>query len=172
MGSGVVVGLSIVDELGVRANSEFYINPSSGATLDELIADAQALATAVDATLDARVEKITIGMPLTPSSVKSAPAGGSRVEQTAVINFTNGDNTRKWAAHLPGVKNAAISGGKLNLTYSALKAVIDLVQAAATSGTWANFTWSTLVGVADGFLAFRKHRRQVDHMTLSEGPVA
>ena len=58
------------------------------------------------------------------------------------------------------------------MTYAALKAVIDLVQAAATSGTWANFAWSTLVGVADGFLAFRKHRRQVDHMTLTEGPVA
>jgi len=172
MASGVVVGLQITDELGVKANSEFYIATADDATIAELAADAQGLATAVDGTIDGKVTGITIGIPLTPSAVKPAPVPGSRVEQTAVVNFTNGDNSRKWAMTLPSIKNAAITGGKLNMTYAALKAVIDLVQAAATSGTWANFAWSTLVGVADGFLAFRKHRRQVDHMTLTEGPVA
>jgi hypothetical protein len=171
-GTGVVIGLQITDELGVRANSEFYVQTSEGATIANVVADAQDLATAFDGTIDGKVTGITIGIPLVPNSVKSAPAAGSRVEQTAVVNFTNADNSRKWAATFPSIKNAAISGGKLNMTYAALKAVIDLVQAAATSGTWANFAWSTLVGVADGFLAFRKHRRQVDHMTLTEGPVA
>ena len=172
MADGAVIGLQITDELGVKANSEFYIKMADDATVAELLADAQALATAVDATLDAKVTGITIGLPVAPSSVKANPAPGSRVEQTAVVNFSNGDNTRKWAATFPGVKSAALSGTRLNLNYSPLKAVIDLIQAAATSGTWANFAWSTLVGVVDGFLAFRKHERQIHHMTLSEGPVA
>jgi len=156
------MGLTIVDGLGTKANTDFYIALDDTKTLADAVSDAQALCAAVDATLDAKVESCRITVQYQPSGMKANPTSGSRVEQTGVINFSNDTTARKQGVVLPGLKSAAIVAGKLNLTDTAIQALITLLKAnPAESGTWANFAFQALVDVLDAILSFRKHRKSL-----------
>ena len=155
------IGLSVVDELGTRANTEFYIALDDSKTLADAVTDAQALCVAVDATLDAKVESCRITVNYRPTDMKANPTSGSRVEQTGVVNFSNNTTSRKQGIVLPGLKNAAIVSGKLNLSDTAIAALITFIKASGTSGTWANFALQRLVDVLDAILSFRKHRKSL-----------
>jgi hypothetical protein len=155
------IGLTVVDGLGTKATTEFYIVLDDSKTLADAVADAQALCAAVDATLDAKVESARVTVNYQPTGMKSVPTSGSRVEQTGVINFSNDTTARKQAIVLPGLKNAAIVAGKMNLADTAIAALIAFIKSAGTSGTWANFAFQTLVDVLDAILSFRKHRKSL-----------
>jgi hypothetical protein len=155
------IGLTVVDGLGTKANTDFYIALDDSKTLANMVADAQALCAAVDATLDAQVTGCRITVDYQPSGMKANPTSGSRVEQTGLINFSNDTTSRKHAIVLPGLKNSAIVGGKLNLVDTAVAALIALIKSAGTSGTWANFAFQQLVDVLDAILSFRKRGKSL-----------
>ena len=155
------MGLTIVDGLGTKANTDFYIALDDSKTMADAVTDAQALCAAVDATLDAKVESCRITIDYRPNDMKASPTSTSRVEQTGVVNFSNDTTARKQGVVLPGLKNAAIVNGKLNLADTAVAALIALIKSAGTSGTWANFAFQQLVDVLDAILSFRKHRKSL-----------
>ena len=160
------IGLTVVDGLGTKANTDFYIALDDSKTLAAMVTDAQALCVAVDATLDAKVTGCRITVDYQPSGMKANPTSASRVEQTGLINFSNDSTSRKQGVVLPGLKNAAIVGGKINLADTAVAALIAFIKASGTSGTWANFAFQTLVDVLDAILSFRKHRKSLSRTSF------
>ena len=89
------------------------------------------------------------------------PKAGSRVEQTGIINFTNASNSHRWGEGLPGLDDAVISGGKLDLTNAAVIAFNAIMTGALAGGTFTNPYLQAIVAVKDALLSFRERRRQL-----------
>lgn len=103
--------------------------------------------------------------PVVNVSWKDAPAAGSRVEQTANFNFTNAVTKYKYGINIPSLDNTAIDGGQIDLGNTDVAAFIAKIIAGFTNANFVNPEQRILVALADAFISFRKHRRQVDRAT-------
>jgi hypothetical protein len=67
-----------------------------------------------------------------------------------------------WAQAVPALKDAAISGGHINLADADVIAYQAVIPGTITLGEYANSSFQTLTAFVDCFLSFRKRRKQLD----------
>lgn len=158
---------SIIDELGTTASTVAYLMVDPTEPLAALAASAQAWATALDTVTSGAITKVeAILLPGLPAGLKATAAVGSRVEQTAVINFTDVSAIHKFGQAIPGIADAMIRNGKLDLTNAAVQAFVVLITTA--TGTQAYATPARLVinHAVDAILSFRKHRKSLSRSSF------
>lgn len=168
MSNPTVLSYTVRDELGTEASCQFYINYDGAVeTVQALIGEWLAAGALVDAVTGGQIVHGRITIPVVAdSSWKSAPASGSRVEQTALINFSTASNSRRNGFDIPAVKDALISGGKLLVASGALKALADALIAAFTNGAFATAGGESITNWVDAVLSFRKHRKQLTRSSV------
>ena len=157
---------TVVDGLGTEASTLAYLNMADTTTLATLITDLAAWVAAVDATIDGAIisNHIRIVPPVT--GTHKSPTGptfvASRVEQTAVLNFSNATTSRKYGQVLPSVRSDLLTAGKIDLTDTAIAALIALL----TSGAFTNAASQALAALVDAIIAFRKRRKQLSRTSF------
>jgi hypothetical protein len=159
---------TIVDGLGTKASAIAYLAPDDTATLATMRTDLDAWLAALDGVTDgvitgARIE-LTPQLPggLGTMTSKGAAFTNSRVEQTAVINMKNATTSQKSGQAIPAFSDAAIAGGKVDLTNAAVGVIIALLG----GGTYTNAATQVLTGVVDAILAFRKRRKELQRSSF------
>lgn len=157
---------TIRDGLGTEATSRAYLNLSDTTTLAALVSDLGTWLADLDAVTDGLIRGTRIEItPALPGGLKTATGAtfqASRVEQTAVLNFSATGTSRKEGMEIPAVSNAAISAGKLDLTNAAIAALITLL----TNGNFTNPYNQVLVALLDAILSFRKKRKQLQRSSF------
>lgn len=161
-----LVSIHVVDELGVKATMPIWLSGADTQTLAQLVTAAQSIATDTDAIIGGQIIKVTaaVSVPV-PSGAKALPAAGSRVEQTALFNFSQTGSPYKYGVDVPSVKDAALTGGRVNLANTDVLAWITLITGAIGAFTPESTAFRAIVGLVDALLTFRKHRKQLDRVS-------
>lgn len=161
------VSVSIVDELGTTSTSLQHVMVDPTAPLAALAATAQAYASTLDAVISGRITDVRATLlPGLPAGLKAAAAVGSRVEQTAVLNFIDQVSPKKWGSAIPSIADAMITNGKINLTNAAIEALVVLITTPTATAAFATPVRTVLHQAVDIFLSFRKRRKQLNRSSF------
>jgi hypothetical protein len=135
-------------------------------TLATLVADLASWVADLDAVIDGAIigNHIKINVPVTGThkAATGATFVASRVEQTAVINFSNSVTPHKYGQVIPSVRSDLLTTGKIDLTDTAMAALIALLK----SGAFTNAAQQALVTVIDAIVSFRKRRKQLSRTSF------
>lgn len=158
--------LTIRDGLGVEASTVAYVVVPDTTTLAGIAAAAGTWALDVDATIDGAITGLRVELaPALPGGLKAATGAtwaASRVEQTGVLNFKNATTKYRFGMPLPSIRSDVISTGKIDLTDTAIAALITLL----TSGAFSNTAQQALTALVDAIISFRKRRKQLQRSSF------
>jgi hypothetical protein len=172
MGTTLPVRLeaTIVDELNVVAETSAYALVDPSASFSDVLTVFNSWLADLDACTDGQILAAELEVtPSLPEGLKSAAVGGSRCEQTGVLDFLATGDTHKWGFPIPALANNAnvISAGKVVI--SAGKPVNTffslLLGGGSAALTWTNATQQALASLSSAFLSFRQHNRQMARYT-------
>lgn len=157
---------SIVDGLGTKATTTSYGVVPDTVTLAGIMTAQGAWVAALDGVTDGAITGSSVTIVSGPLATdKGAGAGkptlDSRVEQTGVVNYTNGVNTHPWGEAIPALANATITSGKLDLANAAVIAFNAILTGALAGGNYTNPYLQAITGIKDAILSFRERRKQL-----------
>jgi hypothetical protein len=165
--------LTVVDELGTEASATFYAQVDGAvATPASLLAMWAVLAQGVDAVTSGQITKGSVSILADPTVVtgpilKTAPEAGSRVEQTAILNFSNPITPHRFGEAIPALADDNILSGKVNLTAGQpVPLLITLLTTATSAFEWATNNQQALVALVDALISFRKRRKQLSRSSF------
>lgn len=170
MASPYVLSHTLLDTNGVKTSVPAYFVPTtpSTVTVANLITNWTALGTALDATTNAQIIGGRIQIPVTPDGGwKSAPVEENDVSDVAVLNFNNAITRYAMEYLIPALVEAMLTGGKIDLTNTALQALITVLIGAGTAGAFSNTAGQDLTSLRDAFQADRKHRKQLRNKSIA-----
>jgi hypothetical protein len=167
-GDPTVMSYRVRDELGVEASTLAYIGYDGAVeTVNALVGEWAAYGGLLDAAVSGQIVGGKITIPVAPDpSWKTAPAAGSRVEQTALMNYRTASSQKRQGLDIPALINTAIVAGKIVTASGPIHALITAVLAGFTNGYFQNGEGQILTTFADAAVTFRKHRRQLDKSTV------
>jgi len=168
--SPYVLSHTVLDSNGVKTSVPAYFVPTtpSTVTVANLITNWTNLGTALDNVSNGAIIGGRITIPVTPDGGwKTTPVEENDVSDVIVTNFNN--TITRYAAEyiIPAFVEAILSGGKVDLTNTALVALISELTAAAVAGAFSNNAGQDLSSLRDAFQADRKHRRQLRNKSIS-----
>lgn len=163
------LSVSVVDELGTEASTVAYLMVDPTQPLATLAAAAQQWATDLDAVISGKITKVSaILLPGLPAGLKAAPAAGSRVEQTAVINFANAATGHRFGMAIPSIADSKIAAGRLNLGDAAVQALVVLLTTATGTQAYATPAQQLITTAVDAILSFRKRRKSLTRSSFEQ----
>lgn len=163
----ITLGATLQDELSTTGSTNAYIVADDGQTVAAAVTAAQAWAASLDALSAAQLTELRVIIKAAlPGGIKTAPAAGSRIEQSAVVNLKAGMSGHRFGNLIPGLKNSLIVLGKLDITNAAVTTFTDLLKGAVLGGNYATPEGAALGVLVDAVLSFRKHRRQLDRTSF------
>lgn len=160
----VQLSFTYQDELGTKASQVIYALADPTKTLANLLTDLQAMAGLLVAIAGAKMLSCQARLLAVPTADQTGkPVAGSRVEQTGVFDFTNTSTPRKFGEPVPSILDSVIVDGTINLADAGVSAFVAAMHAASGTSTTepTNNSFQTLGPLADAFLSFRKHRKQL-----------
>jgi len=163
MTSPTVFSYTVRDELGTEASTLVYANYDGAINnIDSLASAWESYGTLVDAVTSGQIVSGKVTIPLEPKNTwKASPASGSRVEQTALINYRTALASKRQGFSIPSLLNSLIVDGKPNTNSGALHTLITTTLAGQGVATFANAVGQALTLFADAAITFRKHRKQL-----------
>lgn len=152
----------LLDELGTKASMVVYALADPTKTIADLAADWETLAALIDAITSAQITGGKAELVVVPSGdEKTAPADGSRVEQTAVFDYPDGTSGRLFGEAVPGLADTMILGGAINLSDPDVSAFVAAMTTPTANSEVTSNTFQDLGALHDAFLSFRKRRKQL-----------
>jgi len=105
------------------------------------------------------------------SGVKTDPVAGSRIEQSAVFNFSASGTGYKQGVLVPSIANTVITAGKVDLTNADVIAFFTALTTAVVGVLeWTSANRQALLALLDALLSFRKHRKQLARSSFELAP--
>ncbi len=169
---------SVVDELGTKASVAYKALLDPAMTVTNINSAWAAQAAALDDIMGVQIIGGGVSVNPTPTQIaaavgKTAPAAGSRVEQTGVFDLRNGANTTLYGIAVAGLSDDVIDAGRIIIVEDGVVDVwLDLVETAG-SGTLPQYTnnqGQAVTTLADAFISFRKRRKQLSRSSRELGP--
>lgn len=148
----------LIDGIAAQGEVVSYLALPDTATLAQTNSALGVWAAAVDGCIDGAFRAVSATLvPDLPGGLK--PASGatwlaSRMAQTGIIDFSATGTSRRYGQALPSFSNAAIVGGKFDITNAAVQALIDLLV--NPTGYFTNPERQSLEAALDALLSFRK----------------
>lgn len=170
MASPYVLSHTVLDANGVKTSTPAYFVPTtpSTVTVANLITNWTDLGTALDNAINGQIIGGRISIPVTPDAGwKTAPVDENDVSDVVNLNFNNAVTRYAMEYIIPAFVQAMITGGKVDLTNTALVALIDVLVNAGTGGSFANTAGQDLTALRDAFQTDRKHRRQLYNKSIA-----
>jgi hypothetical protein len=150
------------DELGTEGSTYVNSQLADTTTLSALADLYGTWATDVAAVSDSKLIRGSVRILQPVSSREGTPAAGNRIEQTGVVNFKNASTPHRSPFVIPGLANAVITSGKLDLTNVDVEAIVTLL----TAGGFGNSAGQAFTAIADAILSFRKRRKQLSRSSF------
>lgn len=150
---------TIVDGQSIPGQVVAYVTLPEDSTLLNLQAAMGVWAQAVDACVDGAFTQVVASLvPGLPGGLKGATGAtwaSSRIAQTGIITFSASGTTRRYGQALPSLSNSTIAMNTLDITNTAIQALIDLMVNPTVP--FANSSNESLVAALDALLSFRQH---------------
>ena len=161
---------TIVDELGIQAETSVYAMIDPTASFSEILALQDTWLTDLSACTDGQIIGTELEVLHTvPTGLRGSPASGSRVEQTGLLAFNSTGDTHTWSTAIPALSNGGtvVSGGKPVITEDApLEVLIDLLTEGGSAALqWTNATSQAIASFARALISFRRYRHQMVEAT-------
>lgn len=165
---------TIVDELGVQAETSVYALIDPAASFTAILAQLNAWLTDLDACTDGQIISAELEvLPALPGGLKSAPVALSRVEQTGVLAFTADGDTHQWATPIPALSNSptVTSGGRVVTTPGSPAQVLAALLAGGGTAdlAWTNETSQPLTAATSALISFRHYPHQLEQISYERG---
>ena len=168
--SPYVLSHTLLDSNGVKTAVPAYFVPTtpSTVTVANLITNWTDLGTCLDNVSNGQIIGGKITIPVTPDGGwKSSPVEENDVSDVINLNFNNSITRYAMEYLIPAFVEAALTGGKVDLTNTALVALVTELTAAAVAGAFSNTAGQDLTSLRDAFQADRKHRRQLRNKSIA-----
>ena len=163
----------IIDAMNVEAVSTAYALVDPTASFDAVASQFNTFLVNLDATTDGQIiaASYTVVLPALPDGLKSAPATGSRAEQTGVLNFNAAGDSHLWGFAIPALSTDVVVAGRIVLDSG--KPANTLYTLLAGGGTailqWTNATSQAISAFKDALISFRQHNQQLARNTYERG---
>lgn len=162
---------TIVDELGIQAQTSVYALIDPTASFSDILALQDTWLADLDACTDGQIIGTELEvLPSLPTGLKGASASGSRVEQTGLLAFNSTGDTHTWSTAIPALSNGGtvVSAGKPVITEDApLEVLIDLLTEGGSAALqWTNATSQAIASFARALISFRRYRHQMVEVTF------
>jgi len=170
MANPYVLSHTLLDANGVKTSTPAYFVPTTPSTITvaNLVTNWAALGDVLDDASNAQIIGGRISIPMDPvGGWKTAPVDENDVSDVIVSNFNNAATRYAMEYLIPAFIQAAITGGKVDLTNAALAALFAVLTSAGTGGAFSNTAGQDLTGLRDAFQADRKHRRQLRNKSIA-----
>lgn len=157
---------TIVDELGVQAETSVYALVDPTASFSTILTQFNTWLADLDACTDGQITGAELEvLPALPGGLKTAPVALSRVEQTGVVAFDASGDTHQWATAIPALSNSAtvISAGKIVLTVgSPVQILAALLAGGGTAAlAWTNAVNQAITAATSALISFRRYSHQM-----------
>jgi len=162
------MSLTIVDELGVKSQLLTNVIVTDATTVAQIETVANDLVGVTDPIIGGQIVSATFKLDCDFSGAKSSPDAGSRVEQTALFNFSQDSSTYKYGIDVPSISDTVLTLGKVDLTNTDIIAWKDFILATTATVTFAGRVLNALQSLLDVLLTFRKKRKQLDARSFEE----
>jgi len=166
-----VFSYTFIDTNGVKASVQYYytaIAPTT-VTLAHVVGDWLTLGGLLDDASNGRIIDGKVTLPQQADGAwKDTPVEENDVSDVITINYSITGNRYPMAGLIPNLKNAELSGGRVDLANADIAALTAFVTAPTTYGNISNTAGQVADGVIDAFQSDRKHRRQLHNKSLSE----
>lgn len=96
-----------------------------------------------------------------------APVAGAEIEETANLDFSVATVPYHWGLTLLGFPSSKLTGNQVNLTDTAVAAMITLMKSAVLGGTYTDRSARSLVDIAYTFQGERKRRRRLHEISYT-----
>lgn len=151
----------MLDNLGVTVSAPIYFTADDTKTIAQLVGDAQAAGTQMDAVSDSAIQKVTIELtaPNLTGTWKASPATTAENERTGLFNFSQAASPYKYGVDVPAIAESLIVNGKINLAATSVVNFINFLTTAGTVVTYVSTAIKALLALIDALLSFRKHRK-------------
>lgn len=164
---------TIKDGSNVSAPCHMSVIVPDTTTLAALRAHWVDIGTLLDAATDGKVAagRITFSQP-GDAAFKANAVPGSLASAAALIEFSMLNTTHQASVSIPAVKATARSTGRLDINAAGVKEFIyGCYHGMGTGDTLkiTNLTGNSPTGVNKGFLGPRKHRKQTQSKTVTDG---
>ena len=165
---------TIVDELGVQAETSVYALIDPSASFSTILTQLNSWLADLDGCTDGQIIGAELEvLPALPAGLKVAPATGSRVEQTGLLAFDAAGDTHQWATAIPALSNSptVVSGGKIIVTPGAPAQVLAALLAGGGTAqlAWTNSASQALTAATSALISFRKYSHQMVQETYERG---
>lgn len=170
MASPYVLSHTVLDSNGVKTSVPAYFVPTTPSTITvaNLLTNWVDLGTALDNVSNGQIIGGRITIPATPDGGwKSSPVDENDVSDNIIVNLNNAVTKYAIAYAIPAFVQAILTGGKVDLTNTALVSLISELTAAAVAGAFSNEAGQDLTSLRDAFQADRKHRRQLRNKSIA-----
>jgi hypothetical protein len=165
---------TIVDELGVQAETSVYALVDPSTSFNTILASLNTWLADLDGCTDGQIIGAELEvLPALPGGLKTAPVALSRVEQTGVIAFDASGDTHQWATAIPALSNdpTVIDAGKIVLTTgSPVQVLAALLAGGGTAAlAWTNAVNQALTAATSALISFRRYSHQMVQETYERG---
>lgn len=165
------ITVGVMDQLGTRATIALYALIDPATTVADLAVTKAAVVTALEAVLGAGVQDSSVTLDYGEDDTVDA---GSRVEQTAVLDYIVTASGRQHGIALAGWLDSLVGGGGApsiggGVGAAAVAALTGALPGDAT-GFWTNNAYQALGALNDAFLSFRKRRRSLSRSSEELAP--
>jgi hypothetical protein len=160
-----VLSYTLLDGQNVKVTNVAYVNYDGVLeTVQALIGEWLAYGGLLDAVTQSQIIGGSIKIPTTAdSSWKTSPVSKSSNAPGIVADYSASGSKKRFGVLFSNPHPGAISAdGKVNLSDTALAAIIAALTAAFTNGNFANNVGQGLATFRDAFLDDRKHRKQLN----------
>jgi hypothetical protein len=165
-----LVSIQQEDYLGVSTSFDLPIKTADSNTIATLATQLQAFQAVYDPMTGAVIRKVTLKLNMpADSGNKTDPVAGCENEKTGLFNYSQTGSVYKYGIDVPGIDEALIVDGKINLTDAIVEAFDAWLKIAHSNVQAVSKYGLVLVALLDALLSFRKHRRAENRRSYEIG---
>ncbi len=155
-----LLSVELLDALGVTVSMDTFYEVPDTTTLADLNTYLAAYLPKLDAITDSKITAATFKPRGTlPGGLKASPDEDAENERTGLFNFSQSAVPYKNGIDVPGISDALIVNGKIDLTATAVTDWVSIITTTTQGLINVSKFLNALQTLLDALISFRKHRR-------------
>jgi hypothetical protein len=152
----------LLDDLGTKVPDPVYFTVDDSNTLADIIADAAAMATLLDAVTGSQIVEITLNISgiAVPGGAKASPIAGSRNNQIGAFPMRVAGTSKEYTPTVPALRDTLIVNEEINNAAAAITALTGELVTPTGTVDWSSADFRDMIDWFASYISFRKHRKQ------------
>jgi len=152
----------LLDGLGTKVPNPVYFFVDDSNTLADVVSDAGAMATLLDAVTGSEILEITMtltGLAI-PGGAKASPVAGTRNNQLGNFPMRAAGTSKEYTVAVAGLRDTLIVSEEINNAAAAITALTSELVTPTGTVDWSTADYRDLTAWLASYISFRKHRKQ------------